>query len=74
MTANYINEKYKSVVFSYLRFNSEYYSSLEEIEKAREEAATILTKKIIYNDNQLNNILTLNCNQYIKNLINLLED
>ena len=46
MTAKFIIEKHQPAVASYLGFNSGYHSRQEEIEKAREEAAASMAKKI----------------------------
>ena len=46
MTAKFIIEKHQPAVASYLGFNSGYHSRQEEIEKAREEAAPSMAKKI----------------------------
>ena len=46
MTAKFIIEKHQPAVASYLGFNSGYHSRQEEIEKAREEAAASIAKKI----------------------------
>ena len=46
MTAKFIIEKHQATVAIYLGFNSGYHSRQEEIEKAREEAAASMVKKI----------------------------
>ena len=46
MTAKFIIEKHQPQVASYLGFNTGYHSRQEEIEKAREEAAASMAKKI----------------------------
>ena len=48
MTAKFLIEKHQPHVASYLGFNSGYHSRREEIEKAREEAAASMAKKIAY--------------------------
>ena len=46
MTAKFIIEKHQPAVASYLGFNSGYHSRQEENERAREEAAASMAKKI----------------------------
>ena len=52
MTTKFIIEKHLPAVASYLGFNSGYHSMQEEIEKAREEAAASMAKKIAVTQDQ----------------------